>query len=238
MIRIGTAGWSIRGTIADEFPGGGTHLQRHAGRFDAVEINSSFYRPHRRATYERWSGSVPDSFRFAVKAPESVTHERRLCHCDELVDRFVAEASGLGDKLGVILVQLPPTLQFDRETVTRFFDGLQALSPAPLACEPRHASWFGGEADALLASLRVARVAADPPPAAGADVPGGWDGLVYYRMHGSPRMYWSEYGESALEDLAGRLEDETARGAETWCIFDNTAAGHATRDALRLRALT
>lgn len=120
MIRIGTAGWSIRGTIADEFPGGGTHLQRHAGRFDAVEINSSFYRPHRRATYERWSGSVPDSFRFAVKAPESVTHERRLCHCDELVDRFVAEASGLGDKLGVILVQLPPTLQFDRESVTRF----------------------------------------------------------------------------------------------------------------------
>jgi uncharacterized protein YecE (DUF72 family) len=80
-------------------------------------------------------------------------------------------------------------------------------------------------------------VAADPAPVPGGDRPGGWSGLAYYRMHGSPRMYWSDYGEPALEALASRLEADRARGADTWCIFDNTAAGHATRDALRMRSL-
>jgi uncharacterized protein YecE (DUF72 family) len=235
MIHVGTAGWSIRPAFAEEFPGEGTHLQRHAERFDAVEINTSFYRPHRRATYERWAASVPDGFRFAVKAPEAITHERRLNGCDELVERFIDEAGGLGGKLGVVLVQLPPSLQFDRETVAGFFGGLQNRTAAALACEPRHASWFGGEADELLAALHVARVAADPAPAPGGELPGGWTGLVYYRMHGSPRIYWSEYEEPALEILAARLEADAERGADTWCIFDNTAAGHATRNALRTR---
>ena len=234
MIRIGTAGWSIRAAFAAEFPAEGTHLQRHADRFNAVEINSSFYRPHRRATYERWSQAVPDDFRFAVKAPETITHERRLSQCEDLVERFTEEAGGLGDKLGVVLVQLPPSLQFDADLVATFFAGLRDRTAAALACEPRHTSWFTGEADALLASLTVARVAADPPHATGAILPGGWNGLAYHRMHGSPRIYWSEYEEPVLEALAAQLADEAARGAETWCIFDNTAAGHATRDALRL----
>ncbi len=238
MIRIGTAGWSIRSTFAEDFPGDGTHLERHAQRFDAVEINSSFYRPHRRATYERWASSVPEEFRFSVKVPETITHERRLVHCDDLLDRFVDEAGGLGEKLGVLLVQLPPSLQFNAATITGFFNALRGRSPALLACEPRHSSWFTGTADTLLAELRIARVAADPAPAPGGETPGGCPDLVYYRMHGSPRMYWSEYGEPALESLAARLEADAARGADTWCIFDNTAAGHATRDALKLRART
>lgn len=238
MIWIGTAGWSIRSALAEEFPGDGTHLQRHAERFDAVEINSSFYRPHRRATYERWAGSVPDEFRFAVKLPETITHKRRLVQCDDLLDRFVAETEGLGEKLAVLLAQLPPSLQFDAGTAAGFFMALRGHSAASLACEPRHPSWFAGTADRLLFELRVTRVAADPAPAPGAETPGGCMDLVYYRMHGSPRRYWSEYGEPALETLAARLEADAARGSDAWCIFDNTAAGHATRDALKLRART
>lgn len=238
MIHIGTAGWSIRAAVAKEFPGEGSHLQRYAGRFDAVEINSSFYRSHRRATYERWAASVPAGFRFAVKAPRSITHERRLNGCDDLLERFAEETGGLDDKLGVILVQLPPSLRFDRETVTSFFGALQSRTPASLACEPRHGSWFDGEADDLLAALQVARVAADPLPARRAGEPGDWSELVYYRMHGSPRIYWSDYDEAALDALAVQLDAAQARGAETWCIFDNTAAGHATRNALRMRSLT
>ncbi len=238
MIYVGTAGWSIRAAFADDFPGDGTHLQRHAERFDAVEINSSFYRPHRRATYERWADSVPDRFRFSVKAPETITHERRLRDCEDLIGKFAGETGGLGGKLGVILVQLPPSLPFDADTAAAFFAALGEASDAPLACEPRHRSWFAADADDLLETLDVARVAADPPPAPGAGTPGGCESLVYYRMHGSPRMYWSDYEEPVLEALASRLETDQARGAQTWCIFDNTAAGYATRDALRMRSLT
>jgi uncharacterized protein YecE (DUF72 family) len=238
VIRIGTAGWSIRADLADRFPGNGTHLQRHARRLGAAEINSSFYRPHRRSTYERWAEGVPDGFRFSVKAPKAITHEHRLEGCGALIDRFAHEIAGLGPKLGVVLVQLPPSLRFDEAVATGFFQDLHARTGAAIACEPRHASWFDGTADRALAAIQIARVAADPPPAAGADSPGGWAGLAYYRMHGSPRIYWSDYEEPALEALAADLAARERRGADVWCIFDNTAAGHAAHNALRMMDLS
>src|SRR5688572_19432683 len=113
--RIGCAGWSIPREHAAEFPVEGTHLQRYAQRFPAVEINSSFYRPHRPETYARWAASTPDGFRFAVKVPREITHTRRLREVDEPLERFLAEAGALGEKLGPLLVQLPPSLQFEDE---------------------------------------------------------------------------------------------------------------------------
>src|SRR5476651_1777851 len=106
--RIGTAGWSIPAQYKDEFPGAGTHLERYGARLKAVEINSSFYRSHQRKTYERWATSVPEDFRFAVKLPRSITQNQRLKDCDDLLTRFVEGSAGLGAKLGVMLVQLPP----------------------------------------------------------------------------------------------------------------------------------
>jgi len=234
---IGTAGWSVPTVHADRFPDTGSHLERYGRRLNAVEINSSFYRPHRRATYERWARSVPADFRFAVKVPKAITHERRLKDCDDLLDRFADETAGLGAKLGVLLVQLPPSLAFDKTVTARFFDALRRRSAAVLACEPRHASWFTPEGAALLARLRVARVAADPAPAPGAGHPGGWGGLVYYRLHGSPDMYYSSYDSDALAALIQTLAAHRAGGATAWCIFDNTARYAATENALILANL-
>src|SRR3954449_13476072 len=104
---IGTAGWSIPKEHAAPFPPTRSHLERYGAVFNAVEINSSFYRPHRRATYERWAASVRDGFRFAVKMPKAITHERRLRDAGELLNRFLSEVAGLGPKLGPLLVQLP-----------------------------------------------------------------------------------------------------------------------------------
>jgi uncharacterized protein YecE (DUF72 family) len=109
-LRVGTAGWSVPSRYAAEIPPGGSHLERYARRLNAVEINSAFHRPHQRKTYERWARSAPAGFRFSVKLPKVMTHEQRLADCGELLDRFVAEVAGLGDKLGVLLVQLPPNL--------------------------------------------------------------------------------------------------------------------------------
>lgn len=228
-LRIGCAGWSIPAAFAAEFPAEGTHLERYSRRFSAVEINSSFYRPHRPATYARWAGSTPDHFRFAVKVPKEITHTRRLVGCETQLDRFLAEAGALGEKLGPLLVQLPPSLQFQAEVAGSFFSGLRERFAGAVVCEPRHPSWFAPEVEALFAGFRVGRVAADPAPVPAAAEPGGWPGWIYYRLHGSPRVYYSGYSEEYLDALAARL-----RATGGWCIFDNTAEGEATANALAL----
>jgi uncharacterized protein YecE (DUF72 family) len=153
-----------------------------------------------------------------------------------MLDRFLDEATGLGGRLGVLLVQLAPKLAFDAEVAARFFDELHARIATPVALEPRNASWFAPEMDEWLARHRIARLAADPARVAGADEAGGWDGLVYYRWHGSPRIYSSSYGDAALAALRRRLDASRAAGADAWCIFDNTASGAAFGNALALTA--
>ncbi len=231
---VGTAGWTIPTRYAADFPLEGTHLQRYARRLGAMEINSSFYRPHRRDTFERWAASVPDAFRFAVKMPRAVTHECRLVGCAAAVARFADEVAGLGAKLAVVLVQLPPSLAHEATLAEDFFLDLHARLPSALAVEPRHPGWFTPEADARLAALRVSRVAADPSPVAGAERPGGWRGLAYYRLHGSPRIYYSDYDAAALARWQAAVTEQAARGATSWCIFDNTAAFAALGNALAL----
>lgn len=234
-MRVGCAGWSLPHAEQAEFPDAGSHLERYASRFKAVEINSSFHRPHRPATYARWSASVPPYFRFSVKIPKAVTHGLRLQQTGELLESFLLEVAGLGEKLGCLLVQLPPSLAFDPAVATDFFADLRSRSPAPLACEPRHASWFDPAADDLLRELQVARVAADPARVPEAMEPGGWRGLSYYRLHGSPRMYYSAYSEEYIAALASRVQADAGAGRDVWCIFDNTTLGAATRNALDLR---
>jgi uncharacterized protein YecE (DUF72 family) len=230
--RIATAGWSIGSAYRSLFEEPGSHLARYATRFDAVEINSSFYRPHRPATYRRWADSVAADFRFSVKIPKLISHERRLHDCGDALAGFLADVEALGEKLGVLLLQLPPSLAFDARQAVTFFEAYQALAREPLVVEPRHASWFCAQAERLLVAHRVARVAADPAPVPEAADPGGWPGLVYHRLHGSPLVYRSPYGEERLREYAARL-----RRHPGWCILDNTASMAALGDAIMLSKL-
>jgi uncharacterized protein YecE (DUF72 family) len=236
-IHIGTAGWSLPAEQRDRFGAGASILARYATRLNAVEINSSFYRPHRPATYARWAASVPADFRFAVKIPKAITHERRLVDCEVLVERFLAEAGALGGKLGPLLVQLPPSLKFELKIVRSFFAALRARFGGAVVCEPRHASWFAERAGEMLMELRIAIAAADPARVPGAERPGGDPGTAYFRWHGSPRIYYSNYESEQLAALAARLHEARKRGADVWCIFDNTAAGAATANALEMREI-
>lgn len=232
--RIGTAGWALPRDWRDRFPAGDSNLERYAGRFAAVEINSSFYRQHRRRVYERWASSVPQGFQFAVKLPRAITHDQALVASDVLLEVFLEEVTGLGDRLGPLLVQLPPSLDFHADLVAEFLEVLRARHHGLVACEPRHAGWFTPAAEAVLRSYRVARVAADPARVPAAAEPGGWPGLIYYRLHGSPRIYYSDYDDQHLAALAGELERRDGGRTEQWCIFDNTTLGFATRNALEL----
>ena len=233
-MKVGTAGWNIPSQHAGDFPADGTHLERYARQLPAVEINSSFYRPHRPKTYERWAMSVPDTFQFAVKLPREITHTRRLVNVAHPLAQFVSEVSGLGDKLGPLLVQLPPSLGFDESAAATFFGSLRAQFTGHVVCEPRHPTWFTDRADALLSRFEVARVAADPARVPRAAEPGGWLGLAYYRLHGSPQMYYSAYGPKYLASIATAVATTAERARAVWCICDNTALGAATGNALDL----
>lgn len=235
-IYIGCAGWSVPKLYAEHFLASGSHLERYAARFSGVEINSSFYRPHRPQTYAKWAASVPERFRFAVKAPKVITHEHRLKNAEEPLQKFLNEVAELGDKLGPLLVQLPPSLAYEEADAGAFFSELREAFAGQVACEPRHATWFAPEADKLLTNFQVGRVAADPALAPGASEPGGWNGLIYYRLHGSPTIYRSAYSEEYLHRLSKSLQlhavQEPTRSV--WCVFDNTAEGAATGNALEV----
>lgn len=232
-VRIGTAGWAIPRQAGDHFPTEGSGLLRYSSRFDAAEINSTFSRSHRPQTLERWAASVSNTFRFSVKMPKAVSHVARLVHTEELVATFADETRNLGSKLGPWLLQLPPSLAYDRSIAEAFFTMARKHSANDLVCEPRHPSWFDGEADQMLALHNVARVAASPARTSGAAIPGGASHLAYYRLHGEPRTYYSAYGAEFLDALAVDLRKTKA--TDVWCIFDNTASGAATGNALELQ---
>jgi len=241
---VGTAGWNIPRQQAALFPASMpgaklSHLERYASRLRCVEVNSSFYRPHRRSTWERWAASVPEDFRFAVKAPKAITHIAKLVNSGAALQEFFQSIAGLGSKLGPVLVQLPPKLAFDEAIAHDFFTTLRELHNGQVVLEPRHESWFTSTAEQLLRSFEVARVAADPPKGSPAAArPSGWGGVHYWRLHGSPHTYYSDYNDAVLLNMANMVTSEARQQpCDTWIIFDNTALGHASANAMHLSDL-
>jgi uncharacterized protein YecE (DUF72 family) len=233
-MHIGTAGWAVPSPFKDQLPDGGSQLERYAQRLNAVEINSSFHRHHRAQTYARWASAVPAHFRFAVKVPRALTHDGELTPKTDVLDRFAEEIHGLGSKLAVLLVQLPPKLAFDESHATSFFAALRKRIDVAMACEPRHASWGSQQAESFLVDCKVARVAADPAPWPGAGEPGGYEKLAYFRWHGSPRKYYSNYDEEQLASLRRQVARAEKKVSDVWIMFDNTAHGCALGNALAL----
>ncbi|MGA8761897.1 MAG: DUF72 domain-containing protein [Candidatus Sulfotelmatobacter sp.] len=218
---------------ADRFNSAGSHLERYSKVLNACEINSSFYRSHKHATWERWASSVPAGFRFSVKAPKTITHESKLNCTPEPLSAFLQQVRLLHDKAGPVLMQLPPSLKFEYAHARKFLSLLRESYLGDVVWEPRHDSWFSDEAGELLVEFQIARVAADPACVPAAACPAGLTSLVYFRLHGSPRRYYSAYSDEFLTALADRL-GQLATRARIWCIFDNTASGHAMRNALEL----
>lgn len=234
-IRIGTAGWTIPKAEKARFPAEGSHLHRYAQVFQSVEINSSFYRTHQFSTYVKWANEVPRDFKFSIKVPRWITHEKRLENTGADLKKFCAEIAGLQAKLGCVLVQLPPSMAFDIKVAKPFFTTMRKLVSIDIACEPRHVSWFTREAEAALAQFKIARVAADPSPFPDGKHPGAETSFCYYRLHGSPRMYFSNYSQATIQRYAKEMQS-FKHAERIWCFYDNTASGSAIPNALSLLA--
>lgn len=223
MLRIGTAGWGIPAAHRDNFPSGDSLLERYAQVFNFVEINSSFYRSHQKKTYAKWASITPPDFLFSVKMNREITHKRRLMDVDALLDQFIEEVNGLGNKLGAILIQLPPSLQFDPLVANDFFKSLRKIFSGKIALEARHTSW----SKPMLDEHNIIQVIADPAVIeVNSDQP-----FQYYRLHGSPKIYSSSYSPSFLTNLSKTLDPSS------FVIFDNTQFGAATQNALQLQQM-
>jgi uncharacterized protein YecE (DUF72 family) len=236
-IHIGLAGWSEavgrhRASFPTAFDPTATALAKYATAFGFVEINASFYRQFRAETYAKWADDVPESFRFSVKMHRLITHYTRLKNA-ALLEPFFESIAGLGKKLAVVLVQLPPSLIFEPAAARTFFDALRARHAGPVACEPRHESWRLKEASALLSDHHIGLVRIDIPTAE--REAGGNDAPIYVRLHGAPRRYYSSYASEQLMQLAEFLRLNPSR--RRFVVFDNTASSAAVRNGLELTHL-
>jgi uncharacterized protein YecE (DUF72 family) len=236
-VRIGLAGWSEAvsrhgASFPAPFPAARSALAKYATAFDFVEINASFYSQFRADTYAKWADDVPDGFRFAVKMHRLLTHYTRLRNA-ALLDPFFDSVAGLGDKLAVVLVQLPPSLAFDSAVATAFFNALRTRYAGAVVCEPRHDSWTAPEALALLAAHHIGLVQIEIPAP---ERERGHNGVpLYIRLHGAPRRYYSAYSDAQLDQLAEFLRLNPQR--RRFVVFDNTASNAGVRNALHLRRL-
>jgi uncharacterized protein YecE (DUF72 family) len=228
---IGTAGWSIPRRVANQFPAEDSALVRYAARFSAAEINSTSHRPARdlRPLGGFRRGGI--SFRCKVsKSNKSWPAASRCGNASKYVPRGDPEPR---QQDGAILTAASAIFDLPSAGGGKVLRILRKCSWQRVVCEPRHPSWFDADVDNLLASFDVARVAADPARVPEAGRPGGTRTFEYYRLHGTPRMYYSAYDSSFLSKLANSISQ--SRAEEVWCIFDNTVSGAAAENALEIQ---
>jgi uncharacterized protein YecE (DUF72 family) len=226
MTIIATAGWAVPKTIANHFVQQGSSLTRYATVFPGVEIKSTFYRRHQQSTFERWATSVPDNFKFSVKIPKEVTHDRAMVDIAEAFRRFLEDITPLGRKRGPLLCQLPPSLAFDEDVLAAAFKAIRAAHQGQIVIEVRHKSWKSKEAAHLLKEFQIDPVLADPAvvwAASGFSKP-----PRYARLHGKPKIYYSSYTNEEILAFSKLL------GPDAWCVFDNTASGAAAENGLEM----
>jgi uncharacterized protein YecE (DUF72 family) len=233
-IRIGTSGWTYSHWKHVFYPLAcpkSRWLEYYTEHFDTVELNATFYRLPKATTFEGWGRRTPDLFLWAVKASKYITHTKRLREPAEPLERFYSVTSALGEKLGPILFQLPPSLSFDEERFTGFCG---CLSPSRRhALEVRHPSWIS---DRLFAILKAHNMAFCISDTAGrypfhervtAD-------FIYIRLHGSKKLYASDYSEQELQAWAQKIRKWEK---DTYLYFDNDFEGYAVKNAKRMKEI-
>jgi uncharacterized protein YecE (DUF72 family) len=232
MMLIGTSGWQYRDWGGGRFYPDGlaqrAWLEHFADRFATVEVNNAFYRLPERATFEAWRARTPDDFCVAVKMSRYLTHIKRLADPDEPVARFLDRAAGLGDRLGPVLLQLPPTLRADTDALDRTL----RLFPRDVrvAVEPRHPTWWTDEIRNTLDRYGAALCWADrrsrpiTPLWRTAD-------FAYLRMHEGRATPRPRYGRTALASWVDRLADAYPDDVPMYVYFNNDPGGAAIADA-------
>ena len=235
QVHIGCSGWVYRHWRGLLYPEGLPQrlwFQRYAKDFDTVEINASFYRVPKAETFDAWRGKAPPGFRYAVKVNRFITHLKKLLDCPDETAGFIQRARRLGETLGPLLYQLPPSLHKDLPRLEAFL----ARLPDDLeqVVEFRHKSWYDGDVLALLDRRSVGFVAHDMK---GLVSPRWASGrTAYVRFHGTGR-YVGRYSDEALLEWTDWIVAQAREGRSVWCYFNNDIHGHAIEDAQTLKSM-
>jgi uncharacterized protein YecE (DUF72 family) len=213
----------------------GRRLARYVEFFDTVELNASFYRWPKDSTFAGWRDQLPEGFRMSVKAHRGLTHYRRLASPEPWIERFEECWRVLGDRRGVLLVQLHPEQQRADERLDSFLRSMPAS--IRVAVELRHPSWDDPAVYELLERRHAAYVVMSGPGLA--CNPRATTDLVYVRMHGpvGDAMYTGSYPDDELRRWAERIKAWDGEGRDVWMYFNNDLGGHAVRNALYLQEL-
>lgn len=237
-VHVGTSGWSYAHWTGVLYPEGlppRERLARYARHFRTAELNSSYYRWPRDAAFARWRRALPPGFMLSVKAPGLLTHVRRLYAPERWLARIGRALDRLGDRRGVLLLQLSPEFPADE---ARLAYALAHVPPGlPVAVEMRHPSWHRASVFALLERHGAAYCVMS-----GAGLPcvlRATAHTVYVRLHGPDphHLYAGSYPEADLRWWAARIREWEAAGHEVFAYFNNDGEGHAVRNAARLREL-
>jgi uncharacterized protein YecE (DUF72 family) len=234
VIVVGTSGWQYRHWRDRFYPKGlaqARWLEHFAQCFATVEINNAFYRLPERSTFEAWHRRTPDDFCFAVKMSRYLTHIKRLREPAEPVQRFLDRATGLGSKLGPVLLQLPPSLTADAGLIRDVLERFPAK--VRVAVEPRHASWWTDEIQRVFKDHDAALCWADRKgrPIAPLWRTADWG---YVRLHEGRAQPRPRYGRTALESWVDRIADAFGDRARVYVYFNNDGGGAAVIDAATL----
>ena len=241
-VLAGTSGWQYSHWRGDFYPREVPQrlwLEYYAERFRTVENNSTFYRLPRPEAFTQWRQWVPADFVMAVKASRYLTHVRRLREPEEPVRRFLDVASGLGDKLGPVLIQLPPGLAADPALLDDCLGQFAASSTTAslrLAVEPRHPSWWTERTQVVLAAHNAALCWAER---AGEPVTPLWRTADwgYLRFHEGTASPWPRYDAEALRAWAERVAATWPPEATVYAYFNNDQCGAAIHDAAEFARL-
>lgn len=229
-VFIGTSGWQYRDWRGSFYPAGlpqAAWLEHYAGCFQIVEVNNAFYRLPEASTFEKWAQRTPPDFVVGVKASRYLTHVKRLRDASEAITRFVDRAGHLGEKLGPVLLQLPPTMKLDVDALDAT---LRAFPPGwRIAVEFRHESWFVDATFATLERSDAALCLADSPRrSTPVRRTAGWG---YIRFHEGCAAPPPCYGTRALDTWARRLAGMFTPGEDLYAFFNNDPRACAVRDA-------
>jgi uncharacterized protein YecE (DUF72 family) len=235
-IHVGCSGWVYKHWRGIFYPDGLPQkrwFERYAEEFDTVEINASFYRLPLASTFEGWLNKAPAGFRYAVKVNRFITHMKKLLDCEEAVDNFIALTRPLGDKLGPLLYQLPPSLKLDLARLEHFLERL----PTDLdhVFEFRNKSWYEPETYALLDRYGVSFCVHDMPGSKTERIAVG--PIAYVRFHGGEGKYWGRYSDEGLLSWTDWIVEQSRQGRSVWCYFNNDIHGHAIEDARTLKSM-
>lgn len=235
-IRVGCSGWAYKHWRGLFYPEGLPQkrwFDRYSEEFDTVEINNSFYRLPPPQTFGKWRDQAPAGFCYAVKANRFLTQARKLLGCEEPMARMMAAVRCLGDRLGPILYQLPPSMKLNLERLESFL----AIVPRDVASvfEFRDPSWYAPDVYALLERFGAGFCVHDMAGSRSERIATG--GLAYVRFHGGAGKYWGRYADEALLGWTDWLVEQARQGRRCWCYFNNDIHGHAIEDARTLKAM-